>query len=257
MPPEDEARPIPAAEQLQFRRAEPIGAATPTAEVRRCVACQQVIPGQYFHAQGQVVCPSCAARIQAGQQAPPRLSLVRAALYGGAAALAGSVLYALVSIALHLQIGWIAFVIGIMVGKAIRYASNGMGGRPQQILAVALTYFAITTSYVPVFLYYAAKSRTHAAAVQDAAPSSAAGSQAKGISATPPIRPNRMSLGRALGVIFAVATVAPFLMLFRNPVSGLLSLFIIFIGLQRAWALTGRSDILVLGPYHGSDAASV
>ena len=40
-----------------------------------------------------------------------------------------------------------------MVGNAIRHASNGLGGRPQQILAVTLTYFAISTSYIPVMIY--------------------------------------------------------------------------------------------------------
>jgi hypothetical protein len=32
-------------------------------------------------------------------------------------------------------------------------------------------------------------------------------------------------------------------------VSGLISLFILFLGLQRAWAMTARHEILVTGPY--------
>jgi hypothetical protein len=31
--------------------------------------------------------------------------------------------------------------------------------------------------------------------------------------------------------------------------SGLISLFILFIGMHQAWRLTGRSQILVMGPY--------
>src|SRR5674476_497773 len=80
-----------------------------------------------------------------------------AALYGRAAALGGCMLYALVAIVLHAEIGLIAILVGWMVGKAIRHGSYGRGGRPQQILAVALTYFAITTSYIPVILYQAAR----------------------------------------------------------------------------------------------------
>ena len=82
---------------------------------------------------------------------------MRAALYGGGAALGGCPLYALVAIVLHAEIGLIAILVGWMVGKAIRHASYGRGGRPQQILAVTLTYFAITTSYIPVILYHVAR----------------------------------------------------------------------------------------------------
>jgi len=34
-----------------------------------------------------------------------------------------------------------------------------------------------------------------------------------------------------------------------SGVSGIISLFIIFIGLKQAWRLTGRSGILLMGPY--------
>jgi hypothetical protein len=44
------------------------------------------------------------------------------------------------------------------------------------------------------------------------------------------------------------ASVAPFLAL-TSGVSGIISLFIIFIGLKQAWRLTGRSEIPVMGPY--------
>jgi hypothetical protein len=46
---------------------------------------------------------------------------------------------------------------------------------------------------------------------------------------------------------------APFFGL-TSGISGLISLFIIFIGLQRAWRLTARSQILLMGPYPASPA---
>ena len=249
--------PVPAAEQLQFRRAEPVpGTGDPGPEQPRCVACKQPIGDDYFHAQGRVVCPMCASRIQAGQQAPPHTSLGRAALYGGGAALAGCALYAAVAIILHIEFGLIAIVVGIMVGKAIRHASKGLGGRPQQILAVVLTYFAITTSYIPVFIYSYAQTR-HKIEQQHAAQSPSSQTPTPPL-ATPTPRPApRMSLTRAIIFTFVLAAVAPFLILFHNPVSGLLSLFIIFIGLQRAWVLTGRPEILVLGPYKRADSPAL
>jgi hypothetical protein len=51
--------------------------------------------------------------------------------------------------------------------------------------------------------------------------------------------------------LLLLAAVAPFLSL-GSGISGLISLFIIFIGLQRAWRLTGRSEILVMGPYESA-----
>jgi hypothetical protein len=234
---------VPPPEELQFRRAQPL-AEDPS--IQRCVACGQTIADQYYHAQGQVVCPLCASRIQSGQQGPPSSSLLRAAIYGAAAGLAGCALYALVAIVTGLEIGLIAIVVGIMVGKAVRHASHGLGGRPQQILAVVLTYFAITTSYIPVFIYQASKSpRGQVTQSRQAHPS-----QPPEVGEQPP----PVSLGRALFYILALAMAAPFLQVFSSPVSGLISLFIIYIGLQRAWVLTRRPDILMAGPYKLSEA---
>src|SRR5665647_3500182 len=113
--------PGPSPQDLQFQHAEPIAEATSSdGSAPACVACKQPIGDTYYHAQGQVVCPLCAERIQAGRQAAPALSLMRAALYGGAAALGGCMLYALVAIVLHAEIGLIAILVGWMVGKAIQ-----------------------------------------------------------------------------------------------------------------------------------------
>jgi hypothetical protein len=190
-----------------------------------------------------VVCPVCAEKIQSGQQAAPPISLGRAALYGAGAALAGSVLYAAVAILLNLEIGIIAIVVGVMVGKAVRAGSKGLGGRPQQILAVALTYFAITTSYIPVFFHQMSKNpqmleqaKKQAATNPDAAPE----------------QPARVSVVGAIVMLLLIFAAAP---LFNvTSVGGLISLFIIFIGLRQAWRLTGRSEILVMGPYETAPA---
>jgi hypothetical protein len=227
--------PPPSPQDLQFQHAEPIEAAASSANAAQtCVVCKQPVADTYYHAQGQVVCPLCAQRIQTGQQAPPPLSLMRAALYGGGAALGGCLLYSLVAIVLHAEIGLIAILVGWMVGKAIRHASYGRGGRPQQILAVALTYFAITTSYIPVFLYHGATvAQTKSAPVSSSAPAE--------------VRP-RMSFGAAVLFLLMIAAIAPFMSL-TSGVSGLISLFIIFIGLRQAWKLTERREILLMGPY--------
>jgi len=233
---------LPPPEELQFRRAQPIGRDTKT-----CIVCKQPIAGDYYNANGNILCPQCKQRMEAHQQPPPHTSLLRAALYGGAAALAGCAIYATVSITTGLEIGLVAILIGYMVGKAIRYASNGLGGRPQQILAVALTYFAITTSYIPVFIYQASK------ATSAATTNHVAGAPPK----TPEPRVTtepRMPPARAILIVLALTAAAPFMALFQgsNIISGLISLFIIFIGLRQAWALTARREIVITGPYQTS-----
>jgi hypothetical protein len=206
------------------------------------VVCKQPAGGTYYQAQGQVVCPLCAQRIQAVQQAAPALSMMRAALYGGAAALGGCALYALVAIVLHAEIGLIAILVGWMVGKAIRHASYGRGGRPQQILAVALTYFAITTSYIPVILYQTARN-PHRVEQMQQPPANDAPAEA---------RP-RMPFGAVALYLLMLAAIAPFLSL-TSGISAWISLFILFIGLQYAWRLTGRREIPLTGPYQAEAA---
>jgi hypothetical protein len=238
---------------LQFEHAELLPEASANASSGPlCVVCKRPTGSTYFHAQGQVVCPNCAEGIRSHQKAPPHISLGRAVLFGAGAALAGCLLYAAVSIITGLEVGLIAIAVGIMVGKAIRHASHGRGGRPQQILAVVLTYFAITTSYIPVILYHVVKNPPTAqqrqakrAQVQDG---SAPVTTSRGGAA----RPLR-SFGGAILFLLMMTAVAPFLSL-SSGFSGLITLFIIFIGLQRAWKLTGRPEILVMGPYEATPA---
>lgn len=235
--------PPPSPQDLQFQHAEPIDTATLSeGSAQTCVACKQPVGDTYYHAQGQVVCPLCAQHIQTGQQAAPRLSLLRAALFGGAAALGGCMLYALVAIVLHAEIGLIAILVGWMVGKAIRHGSYGRGGRPQQILAVTLTYFAITTSYIPIILYQAAKNPHRAEQQQAQTNAGPVTSDARA-----PAQPH-MSFGGIAIYLLMLAAVAPFLSL-TSGISAWISLFILFIGLQRAWKLTERREIMLMGPY--------
>ncbi len=226
----------PLSGDLQFDRAEPLPV---PGNGPQCVSCKQYISKTYYHAQGHTVCETCAQRIQAGQQKPPVTSLGRAILYGAGAGLAGCTLYALVAILTGLEIGLIAILVGVMVGKAVRHGSNGLGGRPQQILAVLLTYFAITTSYIPVFVYHAIKD-----------PSVLQQSKSTSVNDAPAVSEKKpaMSAGAAIIMITLLAAAAPFLEL-SGGVSGLITLFIIYIGLQRAWKLTARSNILIMGPY--------
>ncbi|MEO8593387.1 MAG: hypothetical protein ABI759_08695 [Candidatus Solibacter sp.] len=233
----------PSPENLQFEHAEPIPA-EPVGNGPACVVCHRPTGDTYFQAQGQTVCPDCADRIQSGQQAAPASRLVPAAIYGAGAALAGCLLYALVAIVFNLEIGLLAILVGWMVGKAIRHGSKGMGGRPQQILAVLLTYFSISSSYVVVMIH---EITTNPSIVEkskaNANPGAAAGQKGEITSAG-----ERPAGGVLLISALTLIAAAPFFGLSQG-ISGFISLFIIFIGLQRAWQMTGRRQIPVMGPY--------
>jgi hypothetical protein len=220
---------------LQFRRAVPIA---DEASIRQCSACKNPIQSAYYHAAGQTVCPDCAKRIQDGQQAPPAASFGKAFLYGSGAAFAGFAIYSVARI-VHMQTALIAILIGYMVGKAIRHASHGLGGRPQQILAIALTYFAITTSFIPPALVaLSQKSQVQMSGHRSAG-------QAAGKNASP------LVLGVTAVILIPVALASPFLSL-GHGFGGIFTLLIIFFGMGQAWRLTGRTDILVMGPYESA-----
>ena len=237
---------LPAAMDLQFQNAE-LATGSDTSALR-CEACKAPIGDRYFHALGHVVCPTCAQRIAAGQQAPPPLSLARAALFGVGAAIGGCLLYALVTIVTGWELALVAIVVGFMVGRAVRYGSRGLGGRPQQILAVVLTYFAITTSFIPVSIYQYVRNSSEARSRQ-AAP------QTRADAPSVAERPAETTAGQAFIYLLLLAAAAPFLSL-SSGFSGIISLVIIFIGLQRAWRLTGRTELPILGPYQAGSAPS-
>src|ERR1035441_8308688 len=97
-------------QDLQFQHAEPIGDAASEGSAQTCAACKQPVGDTFYQAKSHWVSPPGATRIQAAQRAAPPLSLMRAALYGGAAALGGCAVYALVAIVLPAGIGIIALL---------------------------------------------------------------------------------------------------------------------------------------------------
>jgi DNA-directed RNA polymerase subunit RPC12/RpoP len=229
---------------LQPQHAEAIRQPGQTAGAH-CIACRRPILDSYFHIQGQVVCPECSSAIASKQKAPPVSSLGKALLYGLAAATAGCALYAIVAIVTGLELALIAILVGYMVGMAIRKASGGLGGRGQQILAVILTYFSITTSYIPVGIYQYMKGdkQVQSGAAESSAVDTGSSPEEKSSSAA--------SAGSVVTSLLLLVVAAPFLGL-SHGFGALISLLIIFFGLQRAWHIAGRRDLVIMGPYQAS-----
>jgi len=218
------------------------------------MVCKTVIDKDYYyHLAGQVVCPVCAEAAKAGQQRAKPQWVMRGAVYGVGAAVACSIGYAIVVWVTGIELALISILVGYLIGRAVRIGSHGLGGRRCQIIAVLLTYLAITIAYVPLLVRSMAK--------QAEAKDKAAKAQQPGTAQQPPrIDANRAPVTAtnvlfALVVLVAIALAMPFLAIGQG-FSGIIGLLIIFFGLSRAWTQTGRDERVLMGPYPVEGAGS-
>jgi hypothetical protein len=223
---------------LQFQRAE-FGQQPPASQ---CVVCKTPIADSYYQVNGRMACPGCAQQIQTLKQPEGGGMFWRAALYGLGAAIAGSILYAVVSLT-GFQFSIVAIVVGVMVGKAIRYVTKSRGTRAYQVLAVALTYGAIASSEIPLLLKQAAQHR--------AAPAQAASNVA-----TPKPAPSLARLSLGIAMLIGISLVLPFIYVAHDFAGGAINLVIIGIGLMQAWRITRPVNFSVMGPYSLTQRAS-
>lgn len=234
---------LPDADTLQFDKAETGGDAGALSET--CRACKQSFSGRYYWVNGAKVCSPCGLAIEELQRAPKPHLFLKALVWGSGAALAGTILDSTVTIITGFQFALIAILIGFMVGKAIRAACKGRGGRPQQIMAVILTYISITASYLPIAIHHQmVNGPTKTAVGTDA---SAANSNNGNDTATAPYqKKSGPGLLMLIIMLLGVVVAAPFLSL--TSLGGLLSLLIMFWGLQRAWLISGQAQLVIVGP---------
>jgi hypothetical protein len=203
----------PATGALQFDTAEPTAATTN----RSCTVCKRSIEGEYHMANMQVVCTQCRQALEAGPQGSRTGRIGRAILFGAGAAVAGSILYFVVLAATGYEIGLIAILVGWMVGRAVSVGSHGRGGWLYQVVAVGLTYVAISTSYIPQIVEAWAEPGT--------------GSELSGAALY------------IAAFIFSLAV--PILTIPVAPIGALILGF----GLFQAWRENMRPEITITGPY--------
>src|SRR4051794_31094933 len=116
--PSPSVAPLPSTDDLQFQRAEYTGTGPD------CAFCKRPAGPSYYQVGGAAACPGCTAQLQKLQEGPDRGVMLRAALYGVGAAIAGSILFALVSLS-GFQFSIVAILVGYLVGKAIVRATRG------------------------------------------------------------------------------------------------------------------------------------
>lgn len=199
-------------DDLQFERAE-FGAAP----AKACTGCHQPLAGDYYDVNGQPFCPACRTSLVQAHGAPPGAAAFgRALAVGLGAAAIGSTLYYLVDRLTGYQLGLVAIAVGFLVGRGVRWGTGGRGGVLYQVLAVALTYAAISCSFLPYVLE---------------------SNDALGLSDLPLLIPFIVALPIQLGM--------------RSPF-----LLVIFgIGLWEAWKFTAPVKLAITGPFQASPPA--
>ena len=238
------------ANELQFDRVE----YTAPGPAATCRVCSQGMPDVYYEVNGQPFCRDCHGQLQQALGGGSRFGrFARATLYGSLAGLAGAAIYFGVAKATNHEFGLISIVVGLMVGKAVKKGSNARGGWLYQGLAMALTYTAITLTYIPPMIQAInnhLEEKGAAAQFEQPAEADAAADPVAKAAARP-----RLSFGELLAVLgqllFAVAFLIGFA--FALPIlTGIgspMGLVIIGIGLYEAWVTNRRTAIIINGPY--------
>jgi hypothetical protein len=192
------------------------------AMARACAVCKTPISSTYHLANGQVICPGCRVRLEAGDAGSASGRIGRALLFGTGAAVAGGALYYAVVALTDTQWALIAILVGYMVGRAVHTGARGKGGWVYQTMAVGLTYLAIAGSFVPLVVGAAAEQ----------------GSEFSGVA---------LYLTAIIGSLLLPVTVVT-----ESP---LITLIIAF-GLYQAWKQTRAPQLAITGPFSMAPAAS-
>jgi hypothetical protein len=238
----------------QFATAEyasPEGAET-------CKSCNKPIRGSYYRVNGSLACSTCVSQLQSQIPRDSHAAFVRAMIFGFGGALLGLILYSAFGIITGLAIGYLSLAVGYIVGKAIRMGSGGVGGRRYQVAALALTYFAVSMSALPIAIYQIAKdAKTKPLPVSSTTPAPANGGTVDSgseSSADPDTKvaakreKPAMNVGKLIGTLLFYGLASPFLEL-QSPVNGVLGIVILLVGIRIAWRLTGAPKIDILGPF--------
>lgn len=265
------SNPRAASDNLQFDRA--VHAQSPDAAGDAgltCSMCGAPLATHYFHVAEQPTCTTCKntaekANERAAVEGRRAGAMLRAVTFGLGAAIAGAILYYAVIAITGWEIGLVAIVIGFMVGYAVRRGTRGVGGRRYQMLAVALTYFAVGLAYAPLAFKGFMETDAGKTALADAKASQGNDSTARRDGADPvaaaqsgnAVGPAKAQSELGPGGHVALALGATFLLIFALPVmyvfgsmpSGLISGLIIVFGMQQAWKMTARIAVPISGPY--------
>jgi hypothetical protein len=241
-----------------------------------CKSCKQPITGDYYRINGLLACQSCANQVR--QQGPKdtHSAFVRSITFGIGGAILGFILFAGFVIITGISLGYISLAVGFLIGKAMKMGSRGIGGRRYQVAAAALTYIAVSMAAVPIAIHYYRDGKTQHA--QHKAPPPTAG--APSAPATPnterpadttivvqpdpvdhpplkePAVKPKMSASQLIAQLVLLGLASPFLEL-SNPLSGIIGLAILAVGINIAWKMTAGPQLEILGPFQASSVGTL
>jgi hypothetical protein len=259
----DTPLPSPSADDLQFETVEHAGAGGAAATGQNCLLCKQPIGSTYFALGDGMLCTACAEQLRAPAPGSGFGRLVKASLLGLGAGLVGALIWFVIRRVTHYEIGLVAILVGLMVGKAVYKGSAGVGGRGYQILAVLITYCCIAANYMPDILQSVldAERQQNAGAVQPGAqPVGPANAPAQNPAANGAGQPERSATWSVLRWVIILAFVFVFSLAtpFLAGAENLIGLLIIGFALWEAWKLNARRPLPISGPYQlGSDATPI
>jgi hypothetical protein len=227
-----------------------------------CKVCRQPITGLYYRANSAMVCGSCADRVKRELPQDSHAAFVRGLFFGLGGFLAASIAYSAVGILLQgWTIGYLSLAVGWVVGKAMMAGSRGVGGRRYQMIAVLLTYAAVSMAAIPIALA-TMKSDSTSATRAESQTSSNSSSETQSAEQQQSPAPNsnqrehHMSFMAAIGGLALVGLASPFYEL-QDGFNGVLMLIILFVGMRFAWRITaGRASVAINGPFELSKSAS-
>ena len=224
--------------EFQLDRAEFDGS-----HAARCGACEKTLTTEYYEANGAMVCSHCCDALRAVGTAGTSVSRgCRALCAGLAAALAGSIFYYAILAVSGYEFGLIAILVGMVVGKAVNWGAYGRGGWRYQTMAMALTYLAIVSSYVPLIVSEARKEPDVVEASARPGETAAPAAQSPAADEAPPTAKGAI-VGLAMLVAFVLAL--PFL----AGVENIIGVIIIGIGLYEAWKFNRNGQVNITGPH--------
>ena len=240
---------------LQFDHAELGG---PSA----CGACKSALGPSYFQAAGQMLCGNCVEGFRKAMAGTGSRAgrLMKAALFGLGAGAIGAAIYFAVRALTGYEVGLVAIVVGILVGRAVRRGSGNRGGLGYQFLAAGITYLAIASTFVPMALREigeawesgqteAVSSATGSAAADGnaaKAPAAETGATTAGTNEVAPPDGGAVSFVVGIIVLVGLTLALPILVAFNG---GVISLLIVGFGVWEAWRVNKRVTIDITGPH--------
>ncbi|MFC6646005.1 hypothetical protein ACFQBQ_10515 [Granulicella cerasi] len=222
-----------------------------------CAYCGRATPNEYFRISGHLACSPCAQRAESLVPPDSHKAFTRALLFGAIAAVLGCIAYALFGIVTGISLGWAAIGVGFVVGFSMKKGSRGLGGKRYQIAAALLTYAAIAVAFVPIALHQVNEHRAQDA-TQRAEARAGKTAEADARNGTPQHAQADVPTGiggflKACALLLGIGLISPFLTFTASVGSGLINLFITFLGIQMAWRQMVSPRPEIEGPFYNNE----